>query len=533
MDLGTFSRINDRPNLACRSPRCVACGLSRREFLAQGAAACAGAWGALAVPRLHGAAEPANRPRIRIVYSLFAPKQTRPTWPHIGYDFVPVMERINTELATQCSAFQFETAMASNEAEAQKILKDDQSANVAGYVVCQMNNWPRVVQTIAASGKPVLYADFTYAGSGGFLTYTAAFLRNQSSNVGFVASSEMSDLVAAVKCFEPVCQGGSAADFGALTARARRNRTPPPSDRVCQSDRLVCLPVNECVRRLKESKILAVSDETPGQTREIMGIPVVRVPFAELNEAAKVSDPGEVRLWADRWEKGAQRVEGVNRDTIEKSAAMYLAQKTLLRKHDANAIAINCLGGFYGNHIHAYPCLGFCQLLDDGLVGACECDIRSAAVMVAISTLTQGRPGYISDPVLDTSKREIIYAHCVAPTKVFGPQRPANPYQILTHSEDRQGASLRSLLPTGFLTTTLQFDANRKEIVMHRAKAVANDPNDRACRTKLRAEPVGDIEKLFTLWDVWGWHRVTFYGDLKEPVAALAEAVGWQVVPEA
>ena len=22
------------------------------------------------------------------------------------------------------------------------------------------------------------------------------------------------------------------------------------------------------------------------------------------------------------------------------------------------------------------------------------------------------------------------------------------------------------------------------------------------------AEPVGDIEKLFTMWDQWGWHRV-------------------------
>src|SRR5574337_693990 len=35
-----------------------------------------------------------------------------------------------------------------------------------------------------------------------------------------------------------------------------------------------------------------------------------------------------------------------------------------------------------------------------------------------------GRPGYISDPVIDTSKNQIIYAHCVAPTKVFGPGGP-------------------------------------------------------------------------------------------------------------
>ena len=114
-----------------------------------------------------------------------------------------------------------------------------------------------------------------------------------------------------------------------------------------------------------------------------------------------------------------------------------------------------------------------------------------------------------------------------------GPQGKTNPFEILTHSEDRQGASVRSLLPLGYMTTTVEFEPARKEILFHRGKAVANVPDDRACRTKLAVEPVGDIEKLFTEWDQWGWHRVTFYGDLKEPVFALADAMGWKVLEEA
>ena len=153
--------------------------------------------------------------------------------------------------------------------------------------------------------------------------------------------------------------------------------------------------------------------------------------------------------------------------------------------------------------------------------------------MVAMTTLTQGRPGYISDPVIDTSNRQIIYAHCVASNRVFGPDGQTNPFQILTHSEDRQGASLRSLMPSGYMTTTLEFAQEKKEVLFHRGKALANDPDDRACRTKLVAEPLGDLEKLVTMWDQWGWHRVTFYGDLKEPVYALAEALGYKVVEEA
>ena len=52
------------------------------------------------------------------------------------------------------------------------------------------------------------------------------------------------------------------------------------------------------------------------------------------------------------------------------------------------------------------------------------------------------------------------------------------------------------------------------------------------CHTKLVAEPVGDMEKLFTMWGKWGWHRVTAYGDLKEPLVELAEAMNYKVIWE-
>ena len=240
--------------------------------------------------------------------------------------------------------------------------------------------------------------------------------------------------------------------------------------------------------------------------------------------------PAEI---ADRWQKNSQEVIDVPFETLKTSAAMYLGMKAVLKDHGANAITINCLGGFYGGHIHAYPCLGFHELCNEGLVGACECDVRSTATMLAFNTVSNGRPGFISDPVIDTSKRQIIYAHCVASNRVFGPEGTVNPLKIMTHSEDRQGASVRSILPVNYLTTTLEINNERKEILLHQAIAIDNDPDDRACRTKLCAEPVGDIEKLFTMWEKWGWHRVTFYGDLKQATYSLADAIGWKVIEEA
>jgi len=147
-------------------------------------------------------------------------------------------------------------------------------------------------------------------------------------------------------------------------------------------------------------------------------------------------------------------------------------------------------------------------------------------------------PGMVADLLrqnegLDPSKRQIIYAHCVAPTRMFGPAGPSNPFEILSHSEDRRGASVRSFLPQGYMTTTLEIHPGRQEILCHRAKAVDNLVIDRACRTKLAGEVVGDVEKLFTFWDQYGWHRVTFYGDLREPVKELAAALEFRFVEEA
>lgn len=515
---------------------CACCRINRRRFLAAGCAACAGAAGFAIDTRRVRAAQTPGAQRIRIIYALHADKQAQPDWPNIGFDFNPVMQRIETQLQQQCPEFEFVVSMANGPEQAKAILDADRTGNIDGYLVYQLNCWNQVVQPVAASGKPVLYADFQYGGSGGFLVYNAGFLRASAPNVGFVASSRIEDLIAAVNCFSTLKNGGTIRDFVAATKRVRSERTGSTDVADCREDPLAALSPEECLRRMKQSRILAVESGWPDIASAIqqeMGIEVVKVPFAEVNAAWEAADKDQSREVADMWQNTAQRIEGVSRATLETSAAMYLAQKEVLKKYDANAITINCLGGFYGNHIHAYPCLGFHQLLNEGLIGACECDLRSTATMVTLTALTQGRPGYISDPVIDTSKRQIIYAHCVASNRAFGPSGEANPFQILTHSEDRQGASLRSALPLGYMTTTVEFAPERKQILFHQGKAVENVTDDRACRTKLAVQPVGDLEKLFTEWDQWGWHRVTCYGDLKEPVFALADTLGWKVLQEA
>ena len=508
----------------------VAGRTSRRRFL-QSCAACTACLATMPIVGLSSCSS-GEKLKLHIIYSLHDVVQPGPDWPNVGYDFGPVMDNFNWELAGSCPEFEFVHSMATGPEEAVKIVEMDRDAGVGGYIVFQMNCWNQVVQVVTATAKPVLYVDFKYAGSGGFLVYNAGFLREGTENLGFVSSSGMDDLVEAVKAFNIIRKGGSVPEFVAATRKARLKATPAPGNRRVIADGLSTLSPDECYRRMNSSRILAVNDEESRPAEPVMGIPLEYLSFATVNEAWKNADRDESRAIAERWQNEAAEVTDVSFETLQNSAAMYLGMKKVLKEYDASAITINCLGGFYGGHIHAYPCLGFHELNNEGLVGGCECDINSTATMVAFNRMTNGRPGYISDPVIDTASRQIIYAHCVAPNRMFGPEGAVNPYSIMTHSEDRQGASVRSILPVGYLTTSMQINQGRKEILLHQAISRDNDPDDRACRTKLCAEPTGDIEKLFTMWDIWGWHRVTFFGDLKEPTYALADKIGWKVVEE-
>ncbi len=273
------------------STGCACCPMNRRRFLARGGAAAATALGMFSAPNWLDAAPAKAKPRIRIIYALHGEKQEGPDWPNKGFDFGPHMQRINQALTKRCRGFEFVTSLANGEEQAKAILATDTAAsNIDGYLVYQMNCWNRVVQTMATSGKPVLYADFQFGGSGGFLVYTAAFLRAKTANVGFVASSDLDDLVAAVKCFEVVNRGGSPADFVAATDRVRVKETPKAGRLACSRDEVKCLSANDCLRRFKESKILAVRGQEPVPASESMGIKVQYLPFSELNDAWKNVD---------------------------------------------------------------------------------------------------------------------------------------------------------------------------------------------------------------------------------------------------
>jgi hypothetical protein len=481
------------PEKECNPKKYCPGHLSRREFLGRCTAYAAGisAMSYLASPGYARSSSalgfmPDKNSQTKIRLVLAHPSSKEPCWPNIGYDFEGCKKEFLKMIRKECPDIEFLPVTARKDEDANVVLQSD--AEVDGYIVYLAGClWGRVPEIIAESKKPTVFVDNLFAGSGKFLTgYARA--RRQGLKVVGVSSSSFKDVAEAVRCID-------------------------------------------CVVKLRHSTTLVVGGQPDKKIEELFGTKMQGIDFPEISAAYKKADHSEAKKWSERWMKEAARIIEPSRQDIEQSAVLYIAMRDLMDKYTARAITVNCLSGFYGGHLPAYPCLGFMQLNNDGYVGACEADQRSTLTMLLMTYLVN-RPGFISDPVIDTAKNQIIYAHCVAPTKVFGPKGTSNPYHIRSHSEDRKGACNRSLMPLGEMTTTILFDAGKKQVILHQGKTVANVDLDLACRNKLAVEVKGDVYKLMNHWDTWGWHRVTFYGDLKRQVYNMASLLGFEVFEE-
>jgi len=515
--------------------------LTRRGFLARcgGLAAAAGAGMGLTgfKPILEDAPRKEGR-KVRVgLVSVCAPPGWN-VWPYVNFDYASRKQEIHRSLENACPDIEFVPLTVQGNPDEEIGKTKELAAKVDGLLVFLLcTNWGlthRLLPAIGELHKPAVFVDEPYAGSGVFLCHGARVLR-QGARVVMLSTCRFRDVVDVVHCFELLGKPGASFEgFVAEAERVRKANFARPGDALCEckADPVKAAEVSEVIERLQGSKILRVVGKR-GDPYKALGATVEPVSFDEINAAYKKVDPEEAAMWADRWIKEAAEVVEPSREEIQNAGSVYLAMNDLMAARGASAITMDCLGGFYSGKLPGYPCLGYRQLNDDGvMVGTCEAQLPDILAMM-ICRYMFDRASFASDPVLDTSTNQIIYAHCVAPTRMLGPGSPANPFKIRSHAEDNKGASIQSLLPVGYMTTSFRTTWNYKQLAIHQAKAVANVDEPKACRTKLAAEVKGDIGRLFLEWDRFSWHRLTVYGDVMEEIEELAKALEMEVIHEA
>ena len=283
------------------------------------------------------------------------------------------------------------------------------------------------------------------------------------------------------------------------------------------------------ISSLRRAKFLSIGGG-PGADREIMGAAVERVPVDELNRSYEKADEEEARGIARRWMEGADAVVEPSEEEILKSAKLYLAMKELMEERGAVGIAVDCLGLFYAGKLPAYPCLGFAQIDDEpGVISACENDIASLLTKFVVKLIT-GKPSFLSEPDMDSSRDLAIYAHCVSATRMAGLDEEPEPYIIRSHAEDDKGAALQVRFRPGIPVTVVKLIPDERRILLLRGESLGAFVSDRGCRSKM-AVRVPDAQRLLENWQ-HSWHRVVVYGDHARDFEHLARLIGFDVCYE-
>jgi L-fucose isomerase-like protein len=207
---------------------------------------------------------------------------------------------------------------------------------------------------------------------------------------------------------------------------------------------------------------------------------------------------------------------------------LYHAIEQLLEQEQANAITIDCLGGFRRGDLPAYPCVAWAKLNDRGLYGVCEGDLQSAFTQM-LFTYYSGKPGFVSDPVIDTKTNTVVHAHCVCATRLDGVDHSPAPYIVRSHMEDNKGVSLQVKWRVGQTVTVAKL-ADAETLLVSTGKVIATPDLPRGCRTKVSTQ-VQDASRMLMNYS-GDLHRVLFYGDHLHAAYQMGHLLSLKVIEE-
>ncbi len=273
----------------------------------------------------------------------------------------------------------------------------------------------------------------------------------------------------------------------------------------------------------------------PERVKARLGTDVVVVGQERFDEMLAAVDETTAKAEADRWvRESLKRVEPSN-DEMLKAARVSLALDRLMDDEKAQALAVGtCMGWLE----RGFPCLGFTRLRDRGIPASCEGDMDSLLTMMLFG-YAYDIPGFQGNATFDTSKNAVWTAHCVGPTRMEGPDSPAAPYLLRSHSEIGGGVVPEIQYRLGQeITRTKLVNLDTLLISTGTIREIP-DKSVRACRTQIVTE-IRDADRMVRNWGggvlegsmMTLLHRVVFYGDRLSSARHLCDLMKINVIEE-
>lgn len=340
----------------------------------------------------------------------------------------------------------------------------------------------------------------------------------------------LSDAGLPVVMFSQPYSGHDWSQWSKLLAKGRRVEVVASSD---FSDLETPLRVLAAQHHIRQSRVVCIRPDghataLSSALEKKFGAPIQFVPFSRLQTLYDATDRQVAQRDAAVFMKGALKVVEPKPVEVADSFRLYYAIQKLIQEEQANAITIDCLGGFHRGDLPAYPCVAWSKLNDRGLYGVCESDLQSTFTQM-LFTYYSGKPGFVSDPVIDTKTNTVIHAHCVSATRLDGLNHPPVPYIVRSHMEDNKGVSMQVKWRLGQIVTVAKL-ADAETLLVSTGKVTDSPDLPRGCRTKVATQVV-DASKMLMNYS-GDLHRVLFYGDHQRAAHQMGRLLGLKVVEE-
>ncbi|MEK7751364.1 MAG: hypothetical protein AAB654_05570 [Acidobacteriota bacterium] len=294
------------------------------------------------------------------------------------------------------------------------------------------------------------------------------------------------------------------------------------------------IPIFRAIQYLRNSKVLVVAASPKGRQEQAdaftkqFGTQMKFFTYDDLKAVFESADARKAEKEAEALKRAALKVVEPKPQEITDAMRFYLGVVSWLERERANAITLDCFPGLLAKKLPAYPCIAWSKLNDAGYYGVCEGDIQSTMTQMLITPYS-GMPGFVTDPVFDTSRNEVIHAHCVSATRMKGIHGPSSPFILRNHLETAEGAVMQVLVPANETITCARF-VGAKKFLVSTGEVTGNVDSDRGCRTQFRTR-VADAQKMLENYSS-GLHRVIFYGDHVRAAERMGKMLGFQVVRE-
>lgn len=268
------------------------------------------------------------------------------------------------------------------------------------------------------------------------------------------------------------------------------------------------LAVRRCLRSARLGRIGAPSDwlvasmPAPGTVAAVWGPTVVDIPMTEVADELAAVDPQESAEIVRAAVAGASAVVEPSPADVEAAARVTVALRRVVARHGLDACTVRCFDLVTGQGTTG--CLGLSWLLDEGVVAGCEGDVPATLTMAWANALV-GEPGFMANPQdVDVPNRGLWLAHCTVA------RRLVSRYALRSHFESSIGVGIQGWIEPGAATVVRAGGADLRQLFVADGAIVANENVAARCRTQVRVELEGGVERL--LADPPGNHLVLVHG---------------------